>query len=311
MEVQKFKYGIMYHKVDMDGITSAAITLHYIINKLNASMDEIELLPWNHNYGVEKLNNYEVLYILDLGLKMEGCTGMLNISNYTDKLIWIDHHISGKSDYERYLAENPEFNPNWDVINTTERKSACFLAMEYLYPQGISNSVTELVSILSMYDVWIRDDEDFWNDTILPTNTSMYANYLHYGTDGVIKLMELFNTDFNIIDIVKEGQIMLKYMNSVNKSYASNIRMANMWGYNVLHINSKVRNSNEFKYAKELESADMLCAYAYVGGRWLYTITSNSHSKTGVEVDCSKIAEEYGGGGHVGAAGFTLDYLLF
>jgi nanoRNase/pAp phosphatase (c-di-AMP/oligoRNAs hydrolase) len=46
--------------------------------------------------------------------------------------------------------------------------------------------------------------------------------------------------------------------------------------------------------------------YAFNGEKWSYSIFSGDKA-----VDCSKIAESYGGGGHLSAAGFTLDDMPF
>ena len=46
---------------------------------------------------------------------------------------------------------------------------------------------------------------------------------------------------------------------------------------------------------------------------WVFNGTKYSYSifSSNLNVDCSKIAEKYSGGGHKGAAGFSSDELLF
>ena len=53
-------------------------------------------------------------------------------------------------------------------------------------------------------------------------------------------------------------------------------------------------------------SYDILMPFSYNGksGNWSYSM----YSKT---TDVSVIAKKYGGGGHKGASGFTLDRLIF
>jgi hypothetical protein len=53
---------------------------------------------------------------------------------------------------------------------------------------------------------------------------------------------------------------------------------------------------------------DMILTYYYNGKCWCYGFYTDS--KNHPEIDCSQIAIKYGGGGHKGAAGATLNYLL-
>jgi len=46
--------------------------------------------------------------------------------------------------------------------------------------------------------------------------------------------------------------------------------------------------------------------WVFDGKKYSYSIFSSNPN-----IDCSKIAESYGGGGHKGAAGFSSDELLF
>ena len=69
-------------------------------------------------------------------------------------------------------------------------------------------------------------------------------------------------------------------------------------------MNSLTAGSDQF--GDEYDNHDMVCRFAYNGKGWVYSLYSSNEN-----VDCSKIAKEYGGGGHRGAAGFKLDYCIF
>ena len=50
----------------------------------------------------------------------------------------------------------------------------------------------------------------------------------------------------------------------------------------------------------KIKEYQICCVFAYNGSKWSYSIFSSDP-----EVDCSKIAESFGGGGHKGVAGFS------
>jgi len=51
----------------------------------------------------------------------------------------------------------------------------------------------------------------------------------------------------------------------------------------------------------------MVCNYFFNGENYMYSFYSDEKSK----VDCSKIAEKFGGGGHPHASGCSSNKLLF
>ena len=59
-------------------------------------------------------------------------------------------------------------------------------------------------------------------------------------------------------------------------------------------------------FGKKYYEYPLVVNFAYNGKGFSYSLFSSNP-----EVDCSKIAETFGGGGHKGAAGFFLDKLIF
>ena len=53
----------------------------------------------------------------------------------------------------------------------------------------------------------------------------------------------------------------------------------------------------------DIDKYDMLIGFSFDGENWKYSLRSN-------KINCAAIAEKYGGGGHVGAAGFRDEKLL-
>lgn len=78
-----------------------------------------------------------------------------------------------------------------------------------------------------------------------------------------------------------------------------------MPSYRVLACNTIVFNSQFFEGFFDPEKHDVMCAYCQLAnGKWKVSLYS-----TKPEIDCGAICKTFGGGGHVGAAGFICDKL--
>lgn len=108
----------------------------------------------------------------------------------------------------------------------------------------------------------------------------------------------------------KVGKIIYEYnKNEYEKACKNNAYVRNIWGARVLCINTSEKGSLVFEIPEcfNSEEHDMMCSYSYNGDKWCYGFYApNGQTK----VDCSKIAMQYGGGGHVCAAGCTTNELL-
>jgi len=78
-------------------------------------------------------------------------------------------------------------------------------------------------------------------------------------------------------------------------------------GHKAWAINKTLSDSKIFESLPEANSRPLWILFSFKAGIWKYSLYSAPDS----EIDVSKIAVKYGGGGHVGAAGFQSDkYLL-
>ena len=66
---------------------------------------------------------------------------------------------------------------------------------------------------------------------------------------------------------------------------------------------NRKRNSDIF--LNHINEYDLVVSYIYNGNTYSYSIYSKNEN-----VDCSKIAELFGGGGHKGASGFSTKHLV-
>ena len=112
----------VYHRVDFDGLCSAAIVKHYFDKKGE------DIVLYGINYGDDftlwdKLDKDDTVYMVDFGL--QPFDDMILLNQITN-LIWIDHHATAISDVE-----------DSDIEFQGIQKSgigACQLVWEYLFP---------------------------------------------------------------------------------------------------------------------------------------------------------------------------------
>jgi hypothetical protein len=144
------KTAIIYHRVDWDGYTSAAVALR--------AFPDADLIGWNYRDRLPDVSKYNRVIVVDLTVYATNPDGSRNFSWMRDnqkKLIWIDHH--------------PIIH---DVPGTysgiqKEGIGACWLTWKYFHDEyGISCN-TAHIKYAATFDVfrkdgWLCSWEDAW-----------------------------------------------------------------------------------------------------------------------------------------------------
>lgn len=146
-----------------------------------------------------------------------------------------------------------------------------------------------------------------------PTNHFFKELLCGYDQDNFYQVMDYVNFGEDLICWQKIVQ--LQHLNSkgfigyFNKEGASNIPViclnTSFWGSSTFEPLLRKCSSDEIGY-------NYACIYGYFNDRWIHTIycadpqpSSNNPSEI---KNAKDIARKFGGGGHIGAAGFTLDH---
>ena len=122
------KTACIYHSIDLDGWMSAAIVKKWYMfgnNTTNGveNTDNIDFIGYNYGQPVPNLDLYDIVIMCDISFPVEE---MIKLSN---KLIWIDHHISA-------ILNNPETTHlKYEGIRDT-KFSACELTWKYFFPDN-------------------------------------------------------------------------------------------------------------------------------------------------------------------------------
>lgn len=276
---------IIYHKVDLDGVASAAIVVDYLKTKGR----EYELIGWTYGDPIPELGSGILkVWILDVsfGEDHEKICGKWNMD--CSEVIWIDHH---KTAIPEHLMEEQGME-GIRRIGT----AACELTWEYLY--GPDDYCYELIQYLSAYDAWNKERFD-WNDVM----AIQYAARARVGlnVDNMVHLIEAIGD--NSASIISEGKAILNFLANKNKGECTNYSFeGHIDGYNVVFMNTIEFNSTTFDSVYNEDKHDLMCPFAILpNGLVKFSLYS-----TKKYMDCGEIAKTFGGGGHKGAAGFQL-----
>jgi oligoribonuclease NrnB/cAMP/cGMP phosphodiesterase (DHH superfamily) len=216
------------------------------------------------------------------------------------KLIWIDHHKSAiekmgdfKCDGIRYLEKQND--------KPSDKKSGCELTWNYLYPD---EKMPCSVYYLGRYDVWDHEDINilpFQYGLRMEENTHPESEIWPY-----ILRTSTYVKDF-IDGYIHNGKIILDYQDEQNKKHIEAMGFETVFEeLRAIVVNKPMSNSKVFDSVYNESKHDIMIIFGIKQGEYKYSLYSTKEN-----VDCSKIATKYGGGGHKGAAGFHLDKLLF
>ena len=285
-----------YHNADFDGKCSGAIV----------RLHETDVECYGINYGDTfpfDLCKGKHVVMVDFSLQPFGLMWQLDKLCFEQgtKFIWIDHHKSAIEE-----AQQNNFNPpGRRVIG----KAACELCWE----EFGETAEPLAVHLLGRYDVWDHSDP-----RTLPFQYGMRLSSM-YPTDPrwYDVLSDVSGSSYLIQEILREGDTIQRYQRVQNKEYAYQRSFLIKIPYNDGHINGLacnkgLTNSQLFDSVYDPARHDVMVTFCRLPVNWdesgkaRWTVSLHS---TKDSIDCSKIAKQYGGGGHKGAAGFQCKHL--
>ena len=282
------------------------------------------------NMILEKVREGEKIYIVDYSIP----TRLMDLLIEKDcDIIWIDHHFSSISKYDDY--------PNMDKIHgiRVDGVAACELTFVYLFvmtdhgiryttevnfDEKMLENVPRFTKLVGDQDVWkfkYGEDTKAFNTYInnLKSISDATGRLWLYLIDDYVYcknlrqfILENITCEVRLDRCIDVGKSMREISTRISSEYAINNEMlVSFEGYNCCYIyipdsgNSEdlnfylSRGSDEMY--KALENNDIGIVHRKFGDNYQYSLYSIDP-----DINCAKIAEKYGGGGHKGAAGFTL-----
>jgi oligoribonuclease NrnB/cAMP/cGMP phosphodiesterase (DHH superfamily) len=280
-----------YHN-DHDGRCAGAIVARY---EDNYNIEDFFEVDYVMKLPLDVIQKDEVVYFVDYSFKKDTIWQLEKVLEITKNVIWIDHHTS---------SINLEKELPWTKEITGIRQdkiSGAGLTYMFLYDCAFK-AIPYFIKLISDYDCWLYKYE--------PDTTYFKIGVETQKFDALDDIwIDLFNDEEKgyiavIDDLIEQGKIIKGYIDRDNEQYRNNYSYeSEIAGHKVLVVN---RKSNSWIFGDKYNEYPLVMVWVFDGKKYIYSIFSSNK-----DVDCSKIAESYGGGGHKGAAGFSSDELLF
>lgn len=265
------------HHNDADGRASAAIVRRALGPEVRLyEINFGEPTPWNLIKSASKV------IITDFTLPRQD---MVTIAAEKD-FIWIDHHVSAM----KALAD---ISPAWKGSRDSE-EAACVLTWRFFFP---TVPVPRGVVLIGDRDIWRLAEAD-----TRPFSHGLRQQTTHPENDSLWG--PLLDDDPELIErLVTKGQGLLESHLNYLRNYIKRFAFEAIFeGHRTLCVNR----------SGEAELIEMMCALGYELAYCYVDAVNNNRLVTIVMlgsrvVDVSQIAQKFGGGGHIGAAGFQFE----
>lgn len=272
---------IIYHKNCMDGVSSA-----YLANRF---LDEGNNMLVPLSYGKEddlfeiRLYPTDVIYFVDFSLKRDK---MIKLSKLVKKIIVIDHHTTAEEELVD-LPENVEVNFNM-------KECGCTLTFDYFNNKKefkYKELMPKIFDYIKDRDLWqwrlpdSKEVSEFLELEVIPNDVNSFANVLNY----------------EIEDMIEMGKVLLKKKQNQIDSKINNCKVVSLCDEKFMIINA-TENISELGNEIILKHKHPALLYFISDNQVNFSLRSSKDF-----TDVSKIAKEFGGGGHRNAAGFSTD----
>lgn len=273
----------IYHIADHDGKGSGAI--------VKRVFPEAELLGLNHDMEIpyDIIAQHDKIVVCDFALPVDF---MFELSEKID-FTWIDHHASVIDQY------NAEILKGKKEIKGVRRvgQAAIELCWQYFYPD---NPVPLGVELLAKNDLF-----DLRDPRVRPFEFAMQSFGVNSPDDKI--WTDLFENRLNIEAMIEEGKRILSWINVRNYRLVRSMAFeAEIDGLKCICANMPQGYSSFYDSLENREYYDVMINF-YMNRKRKWNLSFYSSKK---EVDVSRLAAKFGGGGHRGAAGASaLDEL--
>lgn len=298
---QKDNVLILYHGSDFDGRCSAAITYKFF----SQYTKNIELIPLEHDTKHKldiKSTRNKIVVMVDFSLEQEK---MFIINRISQKFYWIDHHNSAMKEYTEYHQEHPD-EQGISGLREDQHRAACELTYLYFF----DDKVPYPVKLLSIYDVGVNEQDKEYDINQTPFQYGLKA----YDTKNIKSevwnkvTMDRTPSDF-ITEVLLKGKPIIEYETILSEEYIDTfIQTGSLSAGEESYENIGILNrgmTTPILNTMLKDKFEIAAVYVY---RIDIGYVVSLYSKT---IDCSKIAQHFGGGGHPGAAGFRCKELPF
>jgi nanoRNase/pAp phosphatase (c-di-AMP/oligoRNAs hydrolase) len=235
---------------------------------------------WPGRYGEDPPHIHQRdVYVVDFSYPRQI---MKDMNELARSMVVLDHHISAQRECK-----------DLDFCHFDLNKSGAGLTWDYFHGEKPRPKWIDRV-----------EDRDLWKFNF--EDTEVFHAYMSSFPISLKSCDQIHNTDFSAM--IEDGRSIRRYIdNTVNKLVAES-RIISFHGYRVAIANAPYQYASEtagilLDLYQDIDYA--VCWFNRKDGKFQYSLRSH---KSGT-VDVSKIAAQFGGGGHKYAAGYTTSWL--
>jgi len=267
----------IYHGNCPDGF-AAAWAVRYALG------DDVEFFAGIHQQVPPVVTDRHVL-LVDFSYKREILLSMLDSAA---SITIIDHHVSAEKDLADLLSSG-QIQGLFDM-----NKSGAMLTWEWFNP-GLPAPV--LIEHIQDRDLWQFKLAD---TRAITTGLSSYP----YEFKLWDKLMAANRNELD--ELKRDGEAIERHIQQdIKQLIASGVRRMNIGGYEVPVLNASSAYISDAGNLLSIGEAFAACYWDHATGRSFSLRASDTQDA--ICVDVSEVAKQYGGGGHMKAAGFTVN----
>lgn len=340
---------IVYHHTDMDG-KSAGWIVHKLKSEYFKDTPESYIMT-NYEDNFDKHDIRDDVFIVDISFTEKTYYKLKAICNSARSVTWIDHHASSEEVVNNHRDELQSYDNLTYFVSTCacgaaltyayfkaeidKHRNMCKYNIKADYKYNKNKDASINITITNIDDngkaynftsaiiplpIWLFHVDDFDSWKKLDPDTEGFK----YGFDSYDTAIKKFDrnrgvwyfnpfwNNFNCVTfhkaLIEEGKPIARHSHSENFRNLKNKFEWNFKGITFICMNTTKLSSETFEGLMKKYTAAI--AFRYNGGLDIWNYSVYSDEKTS-GFDCRKFCEEFGGGGHKNAAGFSSKKLIF
>jgi len=292
----------VFHVADLDGHCSGEI--------VRRALGDVDLIAANYTDDIPSVDVLSDRDVIVVDFHYKPWERMVELDQLVSgKLIWIDHHEDAVAEHDSHAATTGRafFGKR---CSEEHGPAACELAWKHFARLGkLKPTLPRAVHLLGRYDAWEHDAvpnivnfqygmQARITDPRDTASRGLWGQLLQPARDR--------DADMLIERIISEGCAVRDYITKQNALHAEQQAFTMSWqGYTCLFANRIFAGQEYFQSIWNPRKHDIMVLFGWTGKSWKVSL------RTTKDIDVSKIAREYDGGGHPKAAAFYAAKLPF
>lgn len=288
---------------DLDGYASGYI----VSNHFSSQEKAFTILNYDKEPDLEKIKPGDIVTITDYSLTNSQYREILERVGDDGHVIWCDHHISA---IERY-NEDPDL-----AVEGIRSTKYCGAILTWCYFNDLDTDDIENTpydEFIHKIPYWLRL-VDAWDTWKLDSKYREEAELLNLAVQNILSMELMAKLDLSensYKDYVEKGRNYREFRNQWSKALRDQylfykVQHGGFFGVDRMITLAvlNVGNANSEFFGDEINKVDVCVTMCFNGRKWKVSLYSNKP-----DIDCSKAATIFGGGGHKKAAGCYFEQL--